>query len=167
MPQNIINQLEAALGETVTLLSSFNEKELNTIPFEGSWTAAQVGRHLFKSENSIDQLIYTPSEPVDRAPDERAQWLKDLFLDFTTKMKSPDFILPEDKDYNKSELVTSLADVKGKVVEAAQTADLTYIAPLPEEHPLKGITKLEIVHFLTYHTMRHNHQLQKIKEALA
>ena len=167
MPQNIINQLEAALGETVTLLSSFNEKELNTVPFEGSWTAAQVGRHLYKSEDGMDQLMEASTEPANRQPDERAAEFKRLFLDYTLKMKSPDFILPEDREYDKSELVTSLEDVKDKMLKVTQIADLTYIAPLPDAHPLKGSTKLEIVHFLTYHTMRHNHQLQKIKEALA
>jgi len=57
MSQQIINQLEEAFNETIILLSSFNEKDINTVPFKDSWTAAQVGRHLFKSEDGIDTLF--------------------------------------------------------------------------------------------------------------
>lgn len=165
MNDSIINQLEAALGETVQLLSSFNQEELNKIPFEGSWTAAQVGQHLFLSENGIDELLLTPTEKVNRKPDEKAAQLKEMFLDFSTKMKSPEFIVPEDKTYNNDELIQSLQDVKDKMLKAAMHADLEELAPLPDGHPLKGHTKLEIVHFVTYHTMRHNHQIKNIMEA--
>jgi hypothetical protein len=164
MQNQIINEMDIALSETLQLLALFNEKELNTVPFEGSWTAAQVGQHLFKSEKDIDQLLHAPAQVAERKPDERAAQLKELFLDFSTKMKSPDFILPEEKEYDKTALSGSLQTAKEKVVEAAKKANLTEIAPLPDEHPLVGVTKLEILHFITYHTLRHNHQLQKIRE---
>lgn len=166
MHNEIISQLETALGTTITLLDSFTEEELNTVPFEGSWTAAQVGRHLFKAENGIDGLLLAPAESADRDPEERAKELRDTFLDFSIKMKSPDFILPEDKEYDKEELIHSLQEVKDKIIPATQKTDLTQLAPMPEGHPLAGITKLEMVHFMTYHTMRHNHQLEKISVAV-
>ncbi len=162
MSKEIINQLEIALNDTLQLLSSFNEKEINTIPFEGSWTAAQVCQHLYKSENGMDALFYAPAQPADRDPEERAASLKEMFLNFEIKMKSPDFILPEEKEYEKAELEKSLTKTKDKIIEAAQKVDLAEIAPLPEQNPLNGSTKLELVHFLTYHTMRHNHQLRNI-----
>lgn len=164
MPQQIINELETALDETVNLLSSFSEKELNTVPFKGSWTAAQVGRHLFKSEDGIDKLFAAPTKPVNRPPDANAGELKKTFLDFNTKMKSPDFIVPEDIAFDKDELVESLANAKEKVLESVKENNLAYSAELPEDHPLAGSTKLEIVHFITYHTIRHNHQIKKIRE---
>lgn len=164
MSKEIINQLETALNDTLALLASFDEKEMNTVPFEGSWTAAQVCRHLLKSETGMDELLFAPSQVPDRNPEERAAELKDLFLNFEIKMKSPDFILPEEKQYDRAELEKPLKDAKEKMVDAAGKANLNEIAPLPEEHPLHGITKLETVHFVTYHTMRHNHQLRKIKE---
>jgi len=166
MPKEIINQLEAALGETLELLSSFTEKEMNTVPFEGSWTAAQVCRHLYKSESGMDELFYTASKPVDRDPEEKARELKETFLNFDIKMKSPDFIVPEEKQYEKKELEGSLEEAKQKMIDAAKKVNLTEVAPLPDVHPLQGLTKLELVHFVTYHTLRHNHQLKKIREKL-
>ncbi|AWH85024.1 hypothetical protein HYN59_07745 [Flavobacterium album] len=166
MHNEIISQLEAALGNTITLLESFTEIELNTVPFEGRWTAGQVGRHIFKVINGMDQLLYTPTERVDRDPEERAAGIRDLFLDFSTKMKSPDFIIPEDKQYDKQELIKSLQEANAKMTKAAKNSDLTQLAPLPEGNPLVGNSKLEIVHFVTYHTIRHNHQIEKISVAV-
>jgi len=166
MPKEIISQLESALNDTLHLLDSFTEKELNIVPFEGSWTVAQVARHLYKSETGIDQIFYAPSQPANRDPEEKAAWMKELFLNFETKMKSPDFILPEEEHYEKVKLEDSLKEEKTKVLEAVQNSNLSEMAILSEDHPLKGSTKLEILHFLTYHTMRHNHQIRKIKQAL-
>lgn len=166
MSKEIINQLDAALGETLQLLSSFSEEDMNKVPFEGSWTAAQVGEHLYKSQEGMDELLYAHAPKPDRNPEEKAQWLKEIFLNFEHKMKSPDFIYPEDKYYNQSELKDSLESVKDKMTEAAKKSKLEEMAPLPEGHPLNGITKLETLYFVTYHTIRHNHQLKNIREKL-
>jgi len=166
MSQQIIYELEKALGETVALLSSFNEKDINTVPFKDSWTAAQVGRHLFKAEDGIDTLLFASTKPVERPPDANAESLKNILLDFDKKLESPDFLIPENKQYDKKQLLVSLKEAKQKIIPAIQANDLTNSAPLPEGHPLAGSTKLEILHFLVYHTMRHNHQIRKIKEAV-
>ncbi len=166
MKITIINQLEAALGETVQLLSSFTQEDLNHVPFEGSWTAAQVGRHLYKSEEGMDSLLLTPTETVNRPPDQNAAQLESILMDFENKMKSPDFILPEERVYDKAELIESLLTVKSTMLAATQGANLSQLAPLPDGHPLTGNTKLEIVHFVTYHTARHNHQIKAISMKL-
>ena len=147
-------------------MRSFNENELNTVPYEGSWTAAQVARHLMLSEDGMDELLTAPMQEADRQPHEKAGWLKDMFLNFETKMKSPDFIVPEDKHYTHAELEGPLTDIRDKMIAAAETANLAEMAPLPEGHPFEGSTKLEMVHFITYHTMRHNHQMEKIRKAV-
>lgn len=166
MQKEIISQLRAALDETLELLTGFNEKDLNKIPYEGSWTAAQVCRHLEKSQTGMDELFLTPTEASGRSADEKAEGLREMFLDFETKMKSPDFILPEARHYTKEELQAPLSDIKSKTLNALETAHLDQLAPLPEGHPFHGFTKLEMVHFMAYHTMRHNHQLKKIREAV-
>ncbi len=162
----IIKELENALSETTALLAGFSHKELNKVPFKGSWTAGQVGCHLLKSETGMDDLLYAPSAPADRNPDQQVQELKDIFLDFSKKFESPDFIIPEDREYTNEELINSLNRVKENILLAAKNSDLTEIAPLPDGHPFVGNTKLEMVHFVTYHTIRHNKQIKKIREAV-
>lgn len=166
MQKDIISHLENVLNETIQILESFNETELNKIPFKESWTAGQVGCHLLKSETGMDNLLYAPSETVNRASDKNVEELKKIFLDFTVKFKSPDFIIPEDKEYNKQELLSDLKEVKNKIIKAAENVKLDEIAPLPDGHPFIGYTKLEMIHFLTYHTTRHNRQIKNIKMAI-
>jgi hypothetical protein len=166
MQQDIITNLDSALGETINLLEGFDSAELNKIPFKDSWTAAQVGEHLYKSEVGIDQLFTAPAEKANRQPDERAAELKKILLDYTIKMDAPEFLIPEEKDYNKDSLLQALREAKATAMEAIANAELDTIAPLQDGHPLLGSTKLEIVHFMVYHAQRHNHQLTKIKESL-
>lgn len=159
----IINELDSALQETIDVLQSFNEEDVNTIPFAGSWTPAQVAEHLRKSEVRMDKVFSSASRPSNRQPDEKAAGLKEMFLNFDTKMKSPAFIEPENKQYDKTEVATALAEIKGKIIDAVNGCDLTGIPPLPDDNPFKDHTKLELVHFMTYHAQRHNHQLKAMK----
>jgi hypothetical protein len=166
MPQTIINQLDAALGDTLQLLSSFSEKEINKVPFEGSWTAAQVCRHLYKSEDGMDNLFSASATVADRDPEQRAPEYKNILMNYEKKLQSPDFLIPEDKDFDKEKLAADLKKAKDKVLEAVSNTNLNEVPPLQQGHPLEGSTKLELIHFLAYHTIRHNHQLRKIKEKL-
>jgi len=166
MGQEIIPQLENALEQTINLLGLLNDEQLNTVPFEGSWTAAQVGRHIYKSTNGTHEMLQKPMPVPDRDPLERATEYKNILMDFDLKMDSPDFLIPEDETYDGVQLIASIKDVKKEVLPAAATASLNEEAPLNEGNPLKGSTKLEILHFLTYHTIRHNRQIEKIREAL-
>ncbi|WP_330444319.1 DinB family protein [Flavobacterium sp. C4GT6] len=162
--ETIISQLEKSFNETTQLLSEFNQEEINTIPFKDSWTAAQVGCHLLKS--GTDNILTESTHPVDGAPDENIENLKKLFLNFENKMQAPDFIIPEDKIYNKQELITSLKELSRKTIEAAHKSNLSQTTSLPDIHPLKEMSKLEMIHFLTYHTMRHNNQIRNIRASL-
>lgn len=167
MKTGIINELETALNKTAELLNGFNEKDINISPAKDSWSAAQVGQHLLKSTTGMDDLLYAPSKPADRGADEKVPELQEIFLNFETKLKSPDFIIPEEKDYNKNALLSSLKEVNKKMLEAAKKSNLDEVAPLPEGHPFIGNTKLEMIHFVTYHTIRHNRQLENIRKAVA
>ena len=143
------------------LVESFSEKGLNTIPFEGSWTAAQVTDHITRSNKSITQALSLEGKPADRKPDVRTPELAKIFLDFRTKLKSPDFILPTQDIYQKALLVTAWESSVEKLKEAALNTSLEDAI----EHQAFGkITKLELMYFVIYHTQRHTHQLQHIYE---
>ncbi|MGV3461291.1 MAG: DinB family protein [Flavobacterium sp.] len=163
MAKEIVNTLNAAVDNTVALLESFSQEEMNKVPFEGSWTAAQVARHIYKSLEGTDKLFDAPAEPANRPAGQKAGEFKKLMEDMDNKMQSPEFIIPEDKEYNKQELIQSLKDVKQTALNASNRTDLESVPPLQEGHPLRGATKLELVHFMAYHTQRHNHQIAKIR----
>ena len=45
--------IDETTSELLKVLSSFNEHQINTVPFENSWTAAQVADHINKSNISM------------------------------------------------------------------------------------------------------------------
>lgn len=164
MYNNIISELNEAMKETVSLIESAGEKEVNIIPFKGSWTAAQTARHLVKAGADMPSLFARQAPPANRQPDEKAPELKDLLLNFEIKMDSPEFILPEHKNYSKEELITDTENIRKETMEVLATANLDEIPELQESNPLKDYTKLELLHFAVYHTQRHNRQIKNILE---
>lgn len=164
--REIAIEFNAAANELIHLLGSFSAEQLNTIPFEGSWTAAQVAEHLRKGYHGVEKLLYGPAKPAERDPGENIERLKKDFTDFSIKLKSPEFALPQVKDYDKTALIQALTDNREKISAAAGQ---TGISSIPDgfSFPVYGeMTGMELIYFLTVHTHRHLRQLKNIKEKL-
>lgn len=167
--KEISYEFESATGELLQLLSGFSQEQINTVPFSGSWTGAQVGDHLLKSYG-IAQTLYGPVKQTERPIDQHIEGIKAAFLNFTTKLTSPDFIVPRNTTYDKEALLSSLQHASAKISEAIQALDLSPTC-VGFAFPVLGhLTRLEIAYFMICHTKRHNHQLknifQKIQETL-
>ncbi|MEP7258558.1 MAG: DinB family protein [Flavitalea sp.] len=162
--KELLPAIHAAIEELLNLLSPLDNKAINTVPYQDSWTAGQLLRHVTKSIDGIDQALLTTGEPAGRAPDKRIEELKKIFLDFSHKMKSPDFIIPEDIFYEKQVVAEELHSAEKRLLEAAGNAPLTEMV---NSLPLGPITKLELLHFTLFHTQRHLNQMKKIREALS
>lgn len=149
------------------VLASFTQKQLNEVPFEGSWTAAQVADHMLKSKSGIPELLTGPSRSTLREPDEMVEIISSTFLDFTTKMKSPDFIIPTNEPVNKEELLKSIAEMRERIKAKAAKVDLSDTITSFPFPGLGEFTGYEWIHFLVCHTKRHTHQLKNIFWILA
>jgi hypothetical protein len=97
---------------------------------------------------------------AERKPDQRVKELKDTFLNYELKMKSPPFIVPEPGPYKKDAVIEALRKSNAIVKENMDKADPNEIIDLPAA--FGEITKLELFHFVLYHTTRHVHQLKNI-----
>jgi DinB superfamily len=161
--EELLTAVDEAIGELVGLMSSLGETQVNTVPYEDSWTAGQLFNHVTKSINGMAGAMLKESEPVERDPGEKIAGLRETFLNFSTKMKSPDFIIPDDGPFQKLTSIEGLQKsfelLKANVAKANLNDLLTGL-------PMGEVTKLELLHFLLYHTQRHLHQAQKITEAL-
>jgi len=151
--------LDNASSKLLAMIAALSETKLNIIPFKNSWTGAQLATHVTKSNNSIAQALKMEAKPSERDPGERVQELKEMFLDFTIKFQTPDFILPTQDIYEKETLVTRLKRSNELLKEVAAKVDLSDIISLPA---FGEITKLELLYFVLYHTQRHIHQLKNI-----
>lgn len=162
MPDAILNEFENINQRFLNLLSSFTEEQFNTVPFEGSWTAAQVGDHIAKSQSMITGLICGSTRPSQRDPYQKVETVKQIFLDFTTKMTSPEIILPSVNIQAKAMVINNLTSIAGKVTELVNTVDLSETCTDLALPTLGEMTREEWVYFIIYHTQRHTHQLNTI-----
>jgi hypothetical protein len=159
MERNIMSLYEETVNSLLAAAGAFSRETFNQIPFGGSWTAAQVLVHITKSNLSVAEVLSWQGKPVHRPPDKRVKELGDIFLDFTTRLKSPDFILPEPGVYEKAILAQNLQHSITRIYNEAAGADLSEAV----KHPVFGdITRLELLYFVTYHTRRHINQLNNI-----
>ena len=157
--EELFTALDNTTSELSELISFFSETQINEIPSAGSWTAAQVAEHVTKSNIGIIKSLKKEGRLADRVPDAGVDGLKNTFLDFDKKLQSPEFILPTQDIYQKNLLIHNLE------MSTAELKDVTRHVNLFEmlSHPIFGdITKLELVHFVIYHTQRHIHQLKNI-----
>jgi len=106
------------------------------------------------------QALEMEGKPATRRADERVKELKDTFLNFSIKLKSPDFIVPEAKQYKKESVIAVLKKSNDQLKMNAVKANPGEMINLPAA--FGEITKLELFHFVLYHTKRHIHQLKNI-----
>ena len=158
----IIPAIMVVAMQVVGFIRPLDEEKLNKVPYKGSWTAAQLLRHLLKSVSGIGTLIKKPLKPAERDPGERILGLKQNFLDITKTMQSPEFIVPEQMSYNKEKLISEFEDALSPLTKLRDVNLNKMITGLP----LGPITKLEVVHFILYHLQRHLIQMKRITGAL-
>ncbi len=151
--------LDTTWDELIKLVSLIPEGLINTIPFANSWTVAQLATHVAKSNNAIAQGLDMKGDPARRNIDEGASRLKKMFLDLDTKFQSPEFIRPENKVYRKEEVITDLKNSVTRLKNKRTTANLSEVINLKV---FSEVTKLELLHFVLYHTQRHIYQLKNI-----
>lgn len=161
MKEEVLNNFDHVTNELLTLLSSLTEEELNKIPFENSWTAGQLGDHLFKSY-AVVEILNGQVESTSRHPNEKLQDIKKLFFNFEIKMDSPKEILPTDEFIKKEVLLYGLKKRIKEQRNVILNKDLTKICTdfsIPE---YGDFTRMEWIGFNTIHTQRHVQQLKNI-----
>ena len=164
--EKVISDFESTTREFQHVLSSFTQEQINEIPFEGSWTPGKVGRHVYKALVNMPKILQGPVTQTERKPDELVEPINKIFLDFTIRLQAPEFIIPEDKDYDRQELITAFENKIQEIVDTAKPLDL--IDTTGFQLPKFGhLTRLELIYFAGVHTQRHIRQLKKIREHLA
>lgn len=170
-PAEVLSDLAQVSGEFISTLDEFSSGTFNTVAGDNdvsedenkSWTPAQAGRHIEKSITGFTSLLEGKTIPADRDPSAKLPVIANDFLNYDTKMISPDFLVPEDKVFDKERLVVNLRNSFDEILAAGARLDLTPVC-LGFELPGYGpMTRLEWLFFVYCHTSRHLHQLQGMK----
>ena len=158
--EGLLAAINETAAELMLLLLPLSEEQINTIPFKNSWTAAQLAIHITKSNHGMAQALAMEGKPVARKPDGRVCELKNTFLNYGIKMKSPAFIEPAAGLYKKDFVITALEKSNERLNTHAVSANPNDMINLPAA--FGEITKLELFYFVVYHTQRHIQQLKNI-----
>lgn len=159
----LLPEFEAATNAIVEKVAALSQSAINTVPFSGSWTAAQVIEHLCKSDQAMIQALNGPVQSTSRPPDEMIENLRGIFLDFSTRLPSPEFIIPSNETFDKENLIGTFKAGRREIGKAIQTLDLTATVHMPI---FGKPTRMEIIAFVIFHTMRHTNQVKNITEKL-
>lgn len=161
--EELVSTTGGIFTELLEQYDSIGHDRINDIPYEGSWTANQLLDHVAKSTNGIASALMQDGKAPGRDAAERVPELKKIFLDFSNKMKSPDGIVPGNGSFEKEDVIDKLNIA---FEELAKEAGHTNLDGLAEGLPLGPITKLELLHFVVYHSTRHLEQMKRICSAL-
>lgn len=160
------SSIKDSFGKLVSVLDSFTEDQINQIPFEGSWTAGQVGEHLTKGLSGLPRLAAGKTQPADRPFDAKAETIKSIFLDFSTKLQSPEYLIPSNEHHSKQKLISELRQIEKDILDVDDRCNLTHLC-LDFEFPQMGtLTIYEWIVFTLAHAQRHTHQLENIHARL-
>ena len=160
--EHVISNIKIAFAKLIGILSDFEQSQIDKIPFEGSWTAGQVGEHLVKGLSGMPRLVAGKTEQTNRPYDAKVETIRSVFLDFDTKMKAPDFLVPTQTQHTKEELLATLRKIEGELLSITEKEDLTIMCCDFEIPGFGPMTIYEWMVFLTAHAQRHTIQLQKI-----
>jgi hypothetical protein len=158
----VIQRFDTAFCNLISMLSSIDQDQFNAVPFEGSWTPGRLGEHILKSAINTPKLLNGPTIPTERVADERVAWIEEIFLNYDNKMQAPDFIVPEVREYNKTEMISTLENIRKEMIATARSLDLSEICTAFELPNSGKFTRYEWISFVAIHVTRHNHQLRNI-----
>lgn len=164
MKNDLVNETASVKAGLLEALDRFGDQTINTIPFEGSWTAGQVAEHVLMSASAMANALKGPVKPADRNPEQHVELLSQVFLNFEQKLKSPDFIIPSDAPKNKKVLMSALEEAFSSIEQSAAYGDLDMICTGIEMPTLGKLSKKELIWFTIVHTKRHIHQLRNIAD---
>ncbi|MFY7840236.1 MAG: DinB family protein [Lacibacter sp.] len=157
----LLNGIEKVNTAILHLLSTVNEDALHFKPAARSWCIAQIAEHVMHSANSVLKAMALKGNKAQRDPAEKIKELQLIFLDFEKKYDSPGFILPTKDIYIKEALLKDFESTHIALMQLLYEIDFEEMI----DHPAFGnISKLEIAHFVWFHTQRHLQQMNKYLE---
>lgn len=166
MVEKISSELNSTKTELLGSISAFPDKDFNIAPSENSWSAAQTAEHIFKSLSGVLELLHAPPVPTTRDPGEKVGSIRDLFLDFTIKMQSPEFVLPGGEPIAKDSIYAKLEQTLQEISDTLMTTNLTLTNTGFELPGFGPFTRVEWIWFGIYHTQRHTRQIKNILAAV-
>ena len=165
--QQLLHDLDQTEREFYDILVALTPGQVNTVPFEGSWTAGQLAEHILMSESGIPETVLGSTEETDRPVAQYVPVIESIFLDFTAKYQAPDFIVPSAGPHDQQQLLEAFKAERKAIREIAANEDLTLTCTDFEFPQIANLTRWEWLQFVLCHAKRHTRQLRNISEKVS
>jgi hypothetical protein len=165
--RQLLSAFKAGTETFRATLASFDESEINTVTSHGRWSAGQVARHVHLSDRGMIQILNGKLSACLRDPAQNIQHIKADFLDYTNKNESPEFVRPAEQVYSKAKLIEDFLRTRETLETRLGRGTLHLMCddfPFPGPDGMSGV---ELLSFIVYHTERHCHQLEMLKESIS
>jgi hypothetical protein len=166
LKEQLTSEFEETTKELFEALSLFSDEDFNKIPFEGSWTAGQVAEHLFKSESNIPRVLSASSKETEGDPFEKTGIIRTVFLDYTIKLQSPEFILPSANKKQTATFIEGFEETRKELKTMIGTLDLNKTFTSFSFPQIGNWTGWELICFVVCHSKRHIRQMKMIAEKI-
>ena len=161
-----IPALQKIITELTEVLQSFSAKESKTVFYTGSCSAVQVENQVIKSCAGLPKMLAGGSIAKQRDHQENVQKIEFIFLEFITKMQSPEFILPADKFFKTDNLQHALNKLLDKIVMVNVQKDLNRTYTDFPFLQMGFFTGKERLCFALAYTTRHLRKIKNIHQCL-
>lgn len=161
--QSLAREFQATFDSLSRCIAEFDQEALDSIPFEGSWTAGQVTEHILISASRIPD---GRTGKTMRFHDQYVVPLRDLFLDFNRKFEASPSLHPAHAGHDKDSLLEKIRKTELQHTATIAASDLDALC-LDMEFPFFGyMTRYEWLRFIQFHTQRHLNQIERIRDQL-
>lgn len=160
--QELKSNSQATFEKFIQDAHSVDETLFNTVPFKESWTTGQVAEHVLKFQTGVAIALSNVKAQPNRSFDQYAGNIKNMFLDFGTKMDAPEFVRPGNELIDKNSLIKKLENTAQKILYLIGKEDLKLLCKGFMFPSIGELTGFELVNFVIYHTQRHIYQLENI-----
>jgi hypothetical protein len=161
--ENLLNVSTKHLSETIDV---FNDTNFNQVPFEGSWTAAQVSEHVLKSLDRINQMVLAPTRYTTRNPEQFVIALREMMENFSMKAKSASNLLPGSDPVTKTDIQNRLQQRRDGLFCSIRDLDLSETCIGFEFPGIGHLTRFELISFGDFNMLRHIQQIKNIHKTV-
>ena len=165
--KQLLHDLDQTEQDFYAILAALTPRQLNIVPFEGSWTAGQVAEHILMAESGIPETVLGSTEQTDRPVAQYVPVIESIFLDFTAKYQAPEFIIPSAGPHHQQQLLEAFKAERAAIREIAANEDLTLTCTDFEFPQIANLTRWEWLQFVLCHSKRHTRQLRNISEKVS
>lgn len=160
--KELVHELRNAFDTFRDLVGAFSNENFNQVPFEGSWTPAQVASHIIMATDGIPD---ENTEPASRDYKAQVGAITAMWTNYSVKMEAPDFLVPNNPLTNKLQALKEINRIKEKLASLVVEKDVTEICPDFPVPTLGTLSRYEWFVFIALHVHRHAQQLRRMHKA--